>query len=144
MGAVRAKCANQFGLEINEFILRLKQGVVDPDEDDEKCVRDHGIGTSIYMLPNTSYDKLSHPKYLMAENQDYFDQLFSLLAQSSASLVEPVWTLLQKLPVNAKLNSDIAQLKDTELGWNRLLDSTSTHKLLYSLKIIEKLNFNTE
>lgn len=43
MGSVRQKCANEFGLDLNEFQLRLKQGFVDPDEDDDKYVRDHGM-----------------------------------------------------------------------------------------------------
>jgi hypothetical protein len=73
-------------------------------------------------------------------NQEYFELLFALLAKSSASLLEPVWELLQKLPVNAKLHKDISELQETEEGWNGLLDSRSTHKLLYSLKIIEGLN----
>lgn len=69
MGSVRQKCALQFGLELNEFQLRLKQGPVDPDEDDDRYVRDHGMSPQIYLLPNAGYDKRGHPKYLMAENQ---------------------------------------------------------------------------
>ena len=79
---------------MNEFVLRLKQGPVDPDEDDDKYVRDHGMSPQMYLLPNQAYDKLGHPKYLVAQNQQYFDLLFSLLAQSSAVLLEPVWELL--------------------------------------------------
>lgn len=112
---------------------------MDPDEDDDRYVRDHGMSPQIYLLPNASYDKLGHPKFLVAQNQLYFDLLFALLAKSSALLVEPVWALLQKLPVNAKLHEDISQLHGTENGWDGLLDSRSTHKLLYSLKIIEGL-----
>jgi hypothetical protein len=140
LGSVREKCAAQFGLELNEFQLRLKQGLVDPDEDDDRYVKDHGMSPQIYLLPNQAYDKQGHPKYLVAENQQYFELLFALLAKSSASLVEPVWELLQKLPVNAKLHEDISQLHETKEGWNSLLDSRSTHKLLYSLKIIEGLH----
>lgn len=40
LGSVRAKCAALFGLELNEFQLRLKQGVVDPDEDDDRYVKE--------------------------------------------------------------------------------------------------------
>ena len=42
--------------------------------------------------------------------------------------------------MNAKLHSDINDLKESEDGMNAILDSGSTHKLLYSLKIIEGLN----
>jgi len=75
----------------------------------------------------------------LAQDQKYFEQLFSFLAKSGASLVEPVWELLQKLPVNAKLHQDISQLQGAHQGWDSLLDSHSTHKLLYSLRIIEGL-----
>jgi hypothetical protein len=43
MGSVRNKCAKAFGLDMNEFHLRLKNGIVDPDEDDDKYVREHGM-----------------------------------------------------------------------------------------------------
>lgn len=140
LGSVRQKCAALFGLELNEFHLRLKHSIVDPDEDDDRYVRDHGMSPQIFLLPNAGYDKQGHPKYLVAQNQGHFELLFALLAKSSPLLVEPVWELLQKLPVNAKLHQDISQLRGAKEGWNSLLDSRSTHKLLYSLKIIEGLN----
>jgi len=31
-----------------------------------------------------AYDKQGHPKYLVAENQQYFELLFALLASSGA------------------------------------------------------------
>lgn len=139
LGSVREKCASQFGLELNEFQLRLARGLVDPDEDDDRYVKDHGMSPQIRLLPNPAYDKQGHPKYLVAQNQQHFELLFALLAKSSAKLVEPVWDLLQKLPVNAKLHQDISLLQGAQEDWNRLLDSRSTHKLLYSLKIIEGL-----
>jgi len=52
MGSVRAKCAQLFGLELNEFQLRLKHGLVDPEVDDDKYVKDYGIGPQVYLLPN--------------------------------------------------------------------------------------------
>ena len=140
LGSGREKCAALFGLELNEFHLRLKHGVVDPDEDDDRYVKDHGMSPQIFLQPNVAYDKQGHPKYLVAQNQGYFELLFALLAKSSPSLIEPVWELLQKLPVNAKLHQDLCQLQGAKEGWNSLLDSTSTHKLLYSLKIMEGLN----
>lgn len=53
--------------------------------------------------------------------------------------MEPVWGLLEKLPVNSKLQEDLRELRDTEQGWDNLFDPHSTHKLLYSLKIVEGL-----
>ena len=119
----------------------MKSGYVDPDRDDDRYVKDYEMSLHILMSPNTSYDKKAHPKFLIATNQVYFDQLFALLSKSPASLTESVWNLLQKLPINSKLHHDISQLEGAKENWNGLLDSKSTHKLLYSLKIIEELKF---
>jgi hypothetical protein len=52
MGSVRDKCAKAHNLELNEFLMRLKQGLVDADEDDDKYVKDHGMSPQIWLLPN--------------------------------------------------------------------------------------------
>lgn len=65
-----------------------------------------------------------------------------MLSKSPAVLTESVWNLLQKLPINSKLHHDLSQLEGAGENWNSLLDSRSTHKLLYSLKIIEELKFS--
>ena len=101
-------------MELNEFEMRLKgayNSVVDPDEDDERYVKDHGMSPQIFLYPNPHYDRQGHPKHLIAAQQDYFELLFALLAKSSQKLVEPVWELLQKLPVNHKLHADIKELR---------------------------------
>jgi len=64
--------------------------------------------------------------------------LFALLSKGKQSLLEPVWDLLQRLPVNKKLHDDIKELNQA-YDWNNIFDSASTHKLLYSLKIVEEL-----
>lgn len=149
LGAVRERCASLFGLDLNEFEMRVKQAypqggagsvVVDPDEDDERYVKDHGMSAQIVLFPNPLYDKQGHPKHLIAAKQEYFELLFALLAKSTQKLVEPVWELLQKLPVNHKLHTDIKELRGAQESWDSLLDSSSAHKLLYSLKIIEGLS----
>ena len=65
-----------------------------------------------------------------------------MLSKSPAALTESVWLLLQKLPTNSKLYHDLSQLEGAGENWDSLLDSRSTHKLLYSLKIIEGLKFS--
>jgi hypothetical protein len=55
LGAVRERCASAFGLDLNEFEMRLKQAynsVVDPDEDDDRYVKEHGMSSQIILLPN--------------------------------------------------------------------------------------------
>lgn len=144
LGAVRERCAKVFGLELNEFHMQMKSGFIDPDKDDDRYVKDHDMSLHIYLTPNQAYDKRAHPKYLVSANQDYFEQLFSLLSKNNASLTESVWNLLQKIPINAKLHHDLSQLEGAKENWDKLLDSKSTHKLLYSLKIIEELKFSEQ
>lgn len=94
LGSVRQKCAALFGLEQNEFHMQLKSGYVDPDEDDDRYVKDHDMSLQVLLSPNLTYDKSAHPKYLLAANQIYFDQLFALLTKNSGRLTEVVWSLL--------------------------------------------------
>lgn len=67
---------------------------------------------------------------MLSENQD-------------PSLLEHVWDLVTKLPVNVRLQENLSQLtgvnKENPDSWNNLLDPSSTTKLLYCLKIIESL-----
>jgi len=52
MGAVRERCAALFGLDLNEFEMRLRRAyhsVVDPEEDDDRYVKDHGISSQIFL-----------------------------------------------------------------------------------------------
>ena len=98
MGAVRQRCADYFGLDLNEFHLKVLNKLVDPDEDDDMYVRDHGMSQTIACMHNPLYKKAEHPKFLLAQNREYFDLLFFLLspqASGSSKLVEPVWELLQ-------------------------------------------------
>lgn len=100
LGAVRERCASLFGLDLHEFEMRVElyQGntsIVDPDEDDDRYVKDHGMSAQIVLWRNPQYDKQGHPKHLIAVKQEYFELLFALLAKGTQKLVEPVWELLQ-------------------------------------------------
>jgi hypothetical protein len=74
--------------------MQMKSGYVDPDEDDDRYVKDHDMSLQVLLSPNITYDKSAHPKYLLSANQVYFDQLFSLLTKNSGTLTESVWNLL--------------------------------------------------
>lgn len=39
---------------------------MDPDEDDDKYVKEHGISAQIWMIQNSTYNKLNHPKYIIS------------------------------------------------------------------------------
>lgn len=110
-GSVRYRFAEMFGLELNEFDIYFeKNQFIDPEWDDDRYIKDYSydIPSQVYLTHNKHYDKKAHPKYLLTTNQVYFDLLFSLLSKNNAQLTEYVWNLLQKLPVNSKLNNGIS------------------------------------
>ena len=94
----------------------------------------------------------------MLLNTKYFDLLFSLLsspagaagAQSSTDqqeISQRVWKLICSLPTNQKLLEEMKSLsnisknaqQDGDAGWAQALGTSSSFKLLYSLRIISKL-----
>ncbi len=82
------------------------------------------------------------PRYLLASHNQYFQQLFEALSADNSEVVSQVWALLQRLPTNPTLKHELVSLEvvqTPEPDWNRLLDSRSVYKLLYSLQIIESL-----
>jgi hypothetical protein len=84
---------------------------VDPDEDDDRYLKEFGFVQSIIIQKNTQYNKDNHPKFLISKKQENYDKLFSLLSKDSKShLIEATWDLLQKLPVNQKLHQEIKEL----------------------------------
>lgn len=60
-------------MELNEFHMQMKSGVVDPDRDDDRYVKDHEMSLHIHLAPNPAYDRKAHPKFLIAANQVYFE-----------------------------------------------------------------------
>ena len=68
LGAVRKKCADVMGLDMNEFVMVIKNQRVDPDSDDERYIRDFGMSQCIMCTTNALYDKKSHPKIMLGEN----------------------------------------------------------------------------
>ena len=65
-------------------------------------------------------------------------------ASRHTHLVEETWELLQKLPVNKKLQQEIKELSgmnsmnDNKAVWEKILDPKSVNKLLYSLQIVSE------
>ena len=90
-------------MQINEFSMQIKNMIVDPDEDDDRYVKDSGLFQQVVIFKNANYDSNAHPKFLISGNQEYFDKLFYLLSMENPTLIEPTWELLSKIPVSAKL-----------------------------------------
>lgn len=77
------------------------------------------------------------PSYLLTQDSSSYDLLFSALADPLVA--NEAWELLIRLPTNPHIWSQLAVLDGTEVPWDQLLDSTSVHKLLYSLQVLEAL-----
>ena len=95
IGHMRLKIAEAFGFQVNEFNMGIKNNLVDPDEEDDKLLREYGIIQSIVIIKNPAYNPDMHPKKMISQKQENYDKLFSLLTKDSKShLVEAAWDLL--------------------------------------------------
>ena len=102
LGAIRQKIATFFKLDQNEFNMKVSNMFVNAEVDDDKYVKEFGMSQTIYLFANNNYVKTEHPKFLIEKDKDLFELIFYLLTKQAnlPSLVEPVWALLQELPVN--------------------------------------------
>lgn len=103
LGHLRQKIAEAFDYQINEFVMHIRNNYVDPDEDDEKYVKDINQFNQVFISKNNLYSNDNHPKKIIANNQVYFEKLFNILSSEEINLIEPVWDLLSRLPINASL-----------------------------------------
>lgn len=96
VGQLRLKIAEAYGFQPNEFILAIKQQMVDPDEEDDKLLREFGlIQNFIIIQRDPNYNPDVHPKKMIAQKQENYDKLFSLLTKDNKPhLIEGTWELL--------------------------------------------------
>jgi hypothetical protein len=96
VGHLRVKIAETFGgLPLNSFVLFLKNTLIDPDEDDDRYIREFGLIQQAVIAMNQAYNVNAHPKKLLAAHQENYDKLFGLLSsESSPGIVEQAWDLL--------------------------------------------------
>lgn len=55
--------------------MLIKQQIIDPELEDDKYLRDYqttGMFNTVLLKRNTQYNPLSHPKFLISNNQEYF------------------------------------------------------------------------
>lgn len=81
-----------------------------------------------------SIDPKSLPGFILTQKQENFDLIFSALNEDE--LANDAWDLIVKLPTNPMIFQRIQNL-EFDNNWETLLDSTSNHRLLYALQIIE-------
>jgi len=92
-------------------MLLKNQMLVDPETDDDKFMKDlPGMFTLVSIKRNTKYDPTLHPKYLISEDQSYFERIFGMLKTSQVSKLDSIYGLFVKLPVNRTLRESFATL----------------------------------
>jgi hypothetical protein len=73
----------------------IKNQMVDPDEDDDRLLREFGLIQNVFIQKNSQYIPENHPKYLISKKQENYDKLFTLLSKDTKShLIEATWDLL--------------------------------------------------
>jgi hypothetical protein len=55
-------------MQINEFSMTIKNVFVDPDEDDDRYIKDIGLIQSAIIMKNPNYNPDGHPKFLISNN----------------------------------------------------------------------------
>ena len=68
VGQLRLKIAEAFGLQPNEFIMGIKQLIVDPDEEDDKLLREYGLLQGFIIIQkDPTYNPDVHPKKMLSQ-----------------------------------------------------------------------------
>lgn len=143
---LRKMIADAFDLSVNEFALYVNQKQITP-EDDDQMIREIGFSCVYVIKKIQNFMTDQHPKNLLVGDIEFFNRMFDLLSNDEDYDVENIWKLLMKLPQDevptAKLIQQL-EIEDDENAWDDLIDGSSLHKLLYSLQIINKLQFDEE
>ena len=149
VGELKKLIAEALGIPFCLFqISGLNKTEYEPDDYDEE-LRSLGWSTNFIVTRCKETKKgLREPKCLIADNEEYMGYLFKLLSKEGTIYGDSLWQLITSLPRNEKISKSILELKvpseNKEEYWNKLFDSSSTHKLLYSLQILEELLANEE
>ena len=73
----------------------MKNHEVDPDEEDDRYMREFGLVPQVVVTKNEKYIPENHPKFLISQKQENYDKLFALLSKETKShLIEGTWELL--------------------------------------------------
>lgn len=92
----------------------------------------------IFLLPKQLVTEYL-PFDAISGNQDFINLLFDLVSDTTKHYTDLAWKLLLSLPTCKRLKYSILQLK---LPIQELIETNSTYKLLYTLKIILKNSQN--
>lgn len=78
----------------------------------------------------------------IVDSSEYFSLLFLLLDVDGIDK-SVVWEIIHQLPRNTQMETNLRELS-APVQWRRLLDSSSAHRLSYSLKIVDHLMTPTD
>ena len=129
--------------------MLIKQQIIDPELEDDKYLRDYqttGMFNTVLLKRNTQYNPLSHPKFLISNNQEYFQRIFDMLDTSSQTKADQVWDLIQKLPINQLLQRNLCTfepMQESKAAWQQIFSPNSIFNLYYCLKILNT-NFKND
>ena len=59
-----------------------------------------GMFANVTIRQNPVYNPSSHPKYLISENQEYFEKIFGMLRTAPVDKLDNLYSLFVKLPTN--------------------------------------------
>jgi hypothetical protein len=93
-------------------------------------------------------DEKSYPISILSNNEKYYEILFSILSNKNSNnmINNLVWNLIVFLPTNTKIKNEIEDIlkfeNNNEINWEKILNSNSTFKFLYSLQILNSIIFD--
>jgi hypothetical protein len=90
-------------------------------------------------VQQTRQSKYEMPRFKIANNQTYFNLVFSLL-EISGEVASQTWTLIRAMATSPKLYRRVLELnKSVDFDWKEIFDSSSIYRMLYALQIVESL-----
>ena len=74
------------------------------------------------------------PRYKIAYNTQYFNQIFELIQTTDNEVEQSGWSLLKTITTNPQLYRKVIALnRDPDFKWEDVFDPTNIHKMLYVL-----------
>lgn len=146
---VRTKIAYYFDIPVN--MLKLKrQGKILNISEDFKIFREFfSAGSPIEVVQGIHpiLEIKNNPKALILNNLNLVKNLHQLLHNSHSIYIKEVWELINILPKNAEIESEIASLGEKiyeKIDLKKYFDDESIYVMSYSLKIVKFLIFKKE
>jgi ubiquitin carboxyl-terminal hydrolase 9/24 len=146
---VRTKIAYFFDIPVNMLKLKRQGKILDMSEDFKIFREFFSAGTPIEVIQaiHPILGIKNNPKTLILNNLNLVKTLHQLLHNSHSIYIQDVWELINILPKNAEIESEIASLGEKiydEIDLKKYFDDESIYVMSYSLKIVKILIFKKE